>query len=127
VDANARIEALEEERERLVEQIARLEHALGLSFIAPVEWRLTGSEARVVGALIARESLTKDAGMAALYRDFGKDEPEPKILDVFVCKIRKKLKPFGIEILTLWGIGYRLTAESRALLAPLLPDERVAA
>lgn len=127
MDVDARVEALEEEGERLREIIARLERALGMEFIAPVEWRLTGSESRLIGALIAREILTKDAGMAALYRDFGKDEPDPKIFDVFVCKIRKKLRLFGIEIATLWGVGYRLTPQSRAELAHLLPAERVAA
>ncbi|MER9912667.1 winged helix-turn-helix domain-containing protein [Mesorhizobium sp. M0050] len=36
------------------------------------------------------------------------DEPELKIIDVFVCKLRKKLKPLGVEIQTVWGQGYRL-------------------
>ena len=54
--------------------------------------------------------------MAALYWD--KDEPgEEKIIDVLVCKIRKKLKPYGIDIKTHWGRGYYLPPRSGAGIA----------
>ena len=36
------------------------------------------------------------------------DEPEEKIIDVFICRLRKTLKPFGYGIDTIWGIGYKL-------------------
>ncbi len=36
------------------------------------------------------------------------DEPELKIIDVFMCKIRKILEPLGYGIDTIWGVGYRL-------------------
>lgn len=38
------------------------------------------------------------------------DEPELKIIDVFVSRLRKKLSGTGIEIFTQWGVGYRMTA-----------------
>ena len=41
----------------------------------------------------------------------GRDEPELRIIDVFVCKLRKKLaQATGGEhyIETVWGRGYRL-------------------
>ena len=41
----------------------------------------------------------------------GMDEPEIKIIDVFVCKLRKKLSKIsgGIEFVeTVWGRGYVL-------------------
>ncbi len=117
MDVAARLEAVELENERLREQIARLEAALGLGFIAPLEWHLTGAEARIMGALATRDLLTKDAAMAVLYRDFGREEAEVKIVDVFICKIRKKVAPFGIRIETLWGQGYYLTADQRAAVA----------
>jgi DNA-binding response OmpR family regulator len=31
-----------------------------------------------------------------------------KIIDVYVCKIRKKVKAIGVEIVTHWGAGYSL-------------------
>ena len=41
----------------------------------------------------------------------GMDEPELKIIDVFVCKLRKKLSAAASEevyIHTVWGRGYVL-------------------
>jgi two-component system cell cycle response regulator CtrA len=39
------------------------------------------------------------------------DEQEIKIVDVFVCKLRKKLAGLGISIETVWGRGYRLSQQ----------------
>lgn len=55
------------------------------------------------GRLRTREQLLSD-----LYWQEA-DEPEIKIIDVFVCKLRKKLKPLGVDIVTAWGRGYRLS------------------
>ncbi|WP_054310002.1 helix-turn-helix domain-containing protein [Mesorhizobium sp. 1M-11] len=42
------------------------------------------------------------------------DPPEIKIIDVFICHIRRKLKPLGVQIQNVWGRGYRLLpAEER--------------
>lgn len=113
MDVDARIDALEAERERLQGRIDQLEAAMGMHFMAPLSWRLTGHEARVLGVLLAREIATKDAIMAALYRDTGRDEAEIKIVDVFICKLRKKLKPLGFPVQTSWGQGYFLQAETK--------------
>lgn len=109
MDVEVRLEAVEAENELLREQVARLEGLMGITMKAPIELGLTPHEAGVFGVLMARDMVTKDMVMAAIYRNGAKDEAEIKIVDVFVCKIRKKLKPFGIEIATIWGQGYRLT------------------
>lgn len=114
LDDGARERALEAAIARLEDRVAELEAAMGLGVLTPLEWGLTRNEARLVGALLERELLTKDAAMAALYRDRGADEPEIKIVDVFVCKARKKLKPFGVEIGTRWGEGYFMTGPAKA-------------
>ena len=39
------------------------------------------------------------------------DEPETKIIDVFICKLRKKIEQSGAAqsgIKTVWGRGYRI-------------------
>ncbi|MCS0501595.1 winged helix-turn-helix domain-containing protein [Ancylobacter mangrovi] len=118
MDESARVEALEAESERLRQRVEQLEAAMGMDFVAPVEWRLTSSECRVFGVLLKREVATKDAIMAALYRADGREEAEMKIVDVFICKIRRKVKPFGVVIVTRWAVGWSL--ESRAELAQAL-------
>jgi len=73
--------------------------------------RLSGKEYGVLELLSLRKgtTLTKEMFLNHLYG--GMDEPEPKIIDVFVCKLRKKLlKVTGGEnyIETVWGRGYTL-------------------
>jgi two-component system cell cycle response regulator CtrA len=121
VDVDARLEAMAEENQRLRDRVEVLERELGIrGFLPPIEWRLTGSEARVFGVLLARDLATKALCMAALYSDRIEDEVEIKIVDVFICKIRAKLKPFGIGIETRWGEGYFLTSETKAAVRAIL-------
>jgi two-component system cell cycle response regulator CtrA len=58
--------------------------------------------------------LTKEAFLNHLYG--GMDEPEVKIIDVFVCKLRKKLALAGGEgiIGTIWGRGYMIRDQAPA-------------
>ena len=82
--------------------------------------RLTGKEYQILELLSLRKgtTLTKEMFLNHLYG--GMDEPEIKIIDVFICKLRKKLAvacngEHYIE--TVWGRGYVLRD----------PDEKVAA
>ena len=72
---------------------------------------LTGKEYGILELLSLRKgtTLTKEMFLNHLYG--GMDEPELKIIDVFVCKLRKKLTAgTGGEnyIETVWGRGYVL-------------------
>ncbi|MEE2698950.1 MAG: response regulator transcription factor [Pseudomonadota bacterium] len=72
---------------------------------------LTGKEYGILELLSLRKgtTLTKDMFLNHLYG--GMDEPELKIIDVFICKLRKKLTAAtGGEnyIETVWGRGYVL-------------------
>ena len=73
--------------------------------------RLTGKEYGILELLSLRKgtTLTKEMFLNHLYG--GMDEPELKIIDVFVCKLRKKLsQATGGDnyIETVWGRGYVL-------------------
>lgn len=113
--------ALRERNEWLEERVAYLERQLVPLLALPLEWGLTVHEARLVSALWARSECTKDQLMAALYRDHGRDEPMEKIVDVFVCKARAKLRRFGAGIITRWGHGYALDAAGRIAIDKLNP------
>jgi two-component system, cell cycle response regulator CtrA len=72
---------------------------------------LTGKEYQMLELLSLRKgtTLTKEMFLNHLYG--GIDEPELKIIDVFICKLRKKLaSATGGEhyIETVWGRGYVL-------------------
>jgi two-component system cell cycle response regulator CtrA len=71
---------------------------------------LTGKEYAILELLVLRKGmvLTKEAFLNHLYG--GIDEPEMKIIDVFICKLRKKLAGAGAGNLigTVWGRGYMM-------------------
>ena len=83
---------------------------------------LTGKEYAILELLTLRKGmiLTKEAFLNHLYG--GMDEPEMKIIDVFICKLRKKLKAAGAAniIGTIWGRGYMMREpEQRPVFMPL--------
>ena len=72
---------------------------------------LTGKEYQMLELLSLRKgtTLTKEMFLNHLYG--GMDEPELKIIDVFICKLRKKLSEAtggDSYIETVWGRGYVL-------------------
>jgi hypothetical protein len=72
---------------------------------------LTGKEYGIMELLSLRKgtTLTKEMFLNHLYG--GMDEPEVKIIDVFICKLRKKIQDQAggdNYIETVWGRGYVL-------------------
>jgi len=69
---------------------------------------LTCKEYAMLELLVLRKGmvLSKETFLNQLYG--GMDEPEMKIIDVFICKLRKKLAGAGAGdmITTVWGRGY---------------------
>ena len=83
---------------------------------------LTGKEYQMLELLSLRKgtTLTKEMFLNHLYG--GMDEPELKIIDVFICKLRKKLANASQGknyIETVWGRGY-------VLREPMDAEERMA-
>jgi two-component system, cell cycle response regulator CtrA len=73
--------------------------------------RLTGKEYQMLELLALREGMTisKEMFLNQLYG--GMNEPESKIIDFYICKLRQKLKaanPDSDYIATIWGLGYLL-------------------
>jgi two-component system cell cycle response regulator CtrA len=72
--------------------------------------QLTGKEFAILELMVLRKGmvLTKEAFLNHLYG--GMDEPDMKIIDVFICKLRKKLAQCGAGQLieTVWGRGYMI-------------------
>ncbi len=82
-----------------------------------IDFGLTKTEWKLLQLLVTQNHPSKQMIMAELYDEkYGYAPPSPKILDVFICKIRKKLKPFGVEIHTHYGRGYYLTPTDKHVL-----------
>jgi two-component system cell cycle response regulator CtrA len=88
--------------------------------VGTVPVNLTGKEYAILELLVLRKGmvLTKEAFLNHLYG--GMDEPEMKIIDVFICKLRKKLAHAGAANLigTVWGRGYMIREHNTDLLQP---------
>ena len=79
--------------------------------VADKPLHLTGKEYGILELLSLRKgsTLTKEMFLNHLYG--GMDEPEVKIIDVFICKLRKKIQDAtdgDNYIETVWGRGYVL-------------------
>lgn len=81
------------------DEIANLQHLLDL----------TTGEAQLLALLADGRTRSKDQILSGLYWRNSSAMPEIKIIDVWVCKIRKKIGGSGIHIETVWGSGYYAT------------------
>jgi two-component system cell cycle response regulator CtrA len=84
---------------------------------------LTGKEYQILELLALRKgnTLTKEMLLSHLYG--GMDEPEMKIIDVFICKLRKKLANASggkDYVETVWGRGYVMREQAE-------PEVRISA
>lgn len=71
---------------------------------------LTNKEFTILALLVMRRNSTVSKEMILDHLYCGRDEPQLKIIDVFLCKLRAKLAhALGgqIRIDTVWGRGYR--------------------
>ncbi len=81
---------------------------------------LTSKEYQMLELLALRKgmTLTKEMFLSHLYG--GMDEPEMKIIDVFICKLRKKLASASggkDYIETVWGRGYAMRGQAQTAAA----------
>jgi hypothetical protein len=91
---------------------------------------VTRLQASLLSVLIRRKEASKDmlhqvvetCRHTRLNKSDALEATDPKIVDVVVCHLRKKLKPFGLQITTLWGNGYYMTPEMRKFAQQLLGD-----
>jgi DNA-binding response OmpR family regulator len=97
-----RVEQLEEENRQLREALAPSKFA-----VSPLPGiYLPKKVAMLFSCLLAHGSVSKAKAYAAIY---GFDyDCEPRVVDVYICKLRKQLQPHGWSIRTIHGQGYEL-------------------
>jgi two-component system, cell cycle response regulator CtrA len=85
--------------------------------------RLTSKEYAILELLVLRKGklLTKAAFLNHLYN--GTAEPERQIVDLYICRLRKKLALAGVDNLigTVWGHGYIIHEHLALTMDPLKP------
>lgn len=86
-------------------------------------FKVTQLQACLLSVLIRREEAPKETlhnaiehrRMKRAMKPQNLEETDPKMVDVVVCHLRKKLKPFKLEIKTLWSRGYYMDKQHRDL------------
>lgn len=102
----ARVAELEEENRQLREALVPADFEV--SSIGGVH--LPRKAARVFACLRKHGVVSKAQLFTALFGVGA--EQDPKNVDVYIYKLRRKLKPLGFRIETVWGQGYRLKEPS---------------
>lgn len=111
---------LQSENDELRERVRQLEGMLGQTFNATRELGLTPTENKILGLLLSRTSVvSRDAIHSVLYSDRPNDVPDLNVVNVFVSKLRRKLKPHDIQIMSERASGYYLTNATKAKLAEI--------
>lgn len=110
--------ALRQLRERcdeLEEENRQLRETLAPHTVFPWEWKLRPAEERVLSCFLSSPNRirTKEQLRQAISKFADTDG---KVVEVTICQLRKKVQPFGIEILTRWSVGYEITPETHNLL-----------
>lgn len=133
-DWKARAEMFERRCRRLTARVEHLEEALGQgteyrNIPTLAATRLTDKEAQILGLLMARSYVQRDAVYTLLYgsRPNGDRLPVPKILDIFVFNLRQKLRRLcgaRIESLPKWSYGWYLTSDAKKRIREALWEEK---
>lgn len=92
--------------------------AMMLALADATDGKITPAEASILSLLLTQDVCSK----SALYHCYAhrkedvvnSDMPDLKVIDVYICRLRKKLAPLGLTIETIWGQGYRIPRENAA-------------
>lgn len=78
----------------------------------------------MLALMLKRDEVTKPQLHAVIEanRPPGKEITEIKMVDVMICKLRKKLAVYSVAIQTMWGVGYFISRADRDRAIKVLLD-----
>jgi DNA-binding response OmpR family regulator len=110
---------LRAENEELRERVRQLEKLLRDPLPELWNFPLTAMKRRMLGLLYRTHGTVLRERLEYALHGADSDVGE-KCMDVHLVVLRKKCRVHGITIETVWGTGYRLTAESRLVVRDLI-------
>jgi hypothetical protein len=103
-----------------------------IAFLCAKAFRLTVLEAAFLVTLLKHKHVDKarlhlvveNQRNSRMYAPSQMEATDPKMVDVMICKLRKKLKAVrnGLHIDTVWGSGYFITPEQKDAIMELIDD-----
>ena len=116
-DQNAEIDRLKEEIQQLREELAQVDNGF-LKFLSRQQaGLLTGICRRNVATFAYLDNITEEHGK---YNRYGGEMHQTLRTKVAVWKMRNKLRPHGIEINVVRGVGYSIDDENKQKLTELM-------
>ena len=114
-----------DENQRLRDRVEELEMLLGkdtsLASKLCAAYQIEPEMADVLALIFNRNFVSHQSMFTVL---FGArpdcDQPDPRVMDVQICKLRRKLRPYGITIKTQWGQGWSMPVASKDRLRAML-------
>jgi two-component system cell cycle response regulator CtrA len=103
----------------LRDRVEELEQILGMKNDQLYVLGLSFTPTKLLGLILHRKRVSRDQAMVALY-DGCNDRPDDRVIDVYMCHIRKALKPHDIQIETLWSVGWSMTEGNKQRLRELV-------
>lgn len=105
---------LETELERMRQRVDALTEVIGLKEPLPAHWSLSPSQSIIVTVLMRRDFVSREVLMQLVYSN--RDEPpDDRALDRMISKARDRLSPHGVTIENLYGRGWRIPPECKAI------------
>jgi hypothetical protein len=120
------------ELERMRDRLLQLEQILGIDSSETGRIReafgLEPDLARIMGMLLKRNFVSHESLYTVMYGHRPECEwPDAKVLDVQICKLRRRLKPFEIAIVTRWGEGWSISVANKVKARAVLDPQNAAA
>ncbi len=118
ISDSERIEQLEYRIEEL-EDVLGNSRALSLGyFVLGVS---QGVESQILGVLMKRPQIHKEQLFSVIYGGRPEEtQPNYKLLDVYISRLRRKLERFNVKINTIYGQGWAITQENKDIVKETL-------
>lgn len=107
------------EIDALRDRIEELEGLLGLRQAAGIPG-LTAMQNRMAGCFTKRRFVTKNFLMIAMWGGDSEHVDARKSVDVWIFRVRLLLRTHDIEIRTIWGEGYAISADDQRRIIDLI-------
>jgi len=114
--AEPNVSALRARIAELEEMVLQLTTSPDAEIVLPSGSHLSPVESALLRQLIRRSFISADVACATINATTHRDTSDSNSLAVHVCRIRKKLRAFGIDVISVRGNGYRITEESREVM-----------
>ena len=108
--STALAQAASAEFEAMQDRIANLEYKPAVNPLSLLPFSISPQESACLTMLMQRQYITRSGLYVVLYSNLPEsDQPAEKISDVWICKLGRRLAPFGISIQRRgWGGDNRL-------------------